>query len=86
MGNQKARLYIGGLSYSATEEDLKEAFKPYGKVIEAKVVTDRETGKARGFGFIEMGSPAEAEKALALDGNEILGRRISVSFAREKQR
>ena len=83
--NSKTRLYVARLSYDAQNRDLMELFSQHGTVKEAKVIMDRETGKSRGFAFVEMNSAVEAERALALDGEKILGRNIAVSFAREKE-
>jgi cold-inducible RNA-binding protein len=76
-------LYVGNLSYDTTEDDLRTAFAPHGVVLSAQVVTDRETGKPRGFGFVEMsnGGP-DAIKALNL--SELHGRNITVNEARPR--
>ncbi len=79
------KLYIGNLSYSAAHSDLEEAFSGYGQIEEIKVIEDRETGRSRGFAFITFSSPEDADKALEMDGQEIKGRAISVSIARERQ-
>ena len=83
MGN---RLYVGNLSYNVTEAELKEVFAEGGKnVVEVKIVLDRDTGRPRGFAFVEMGSDGEAAQAIeTLNGREIQGRPISVSEARER--
>jgi RNA recognition motif-containing protein len=83
MGN---RLYVGNLSYNVTEAELKEVFAEGGKnVVEVKIVLDRDTGRPRGFAFVEMGSDGEAAQAIeTLNGREIQGRAISVSEARER--
>jgi RNA recognition motif-containing protein len=80
------RLYVGNLSYNVTEPELRDVFAEGGKnVVEVKVVMDRETGRPRGFAFVEMGSDQEAADAIAnLTGREIQGRAISVSEARER--
>jgi RNA recognition motif-containing protein len=80
------RLYVGNLSYNVTEAELKEVFAEGGKnVVEVKVVLDRDTGRPRGFAFVEMGSDQEAAQAIeTLTGREIQGRPISVSEARER--
>jgi RNA recognition motif-containing protein len=84
MGN---RLYVGNLNYNASEEGLTELFGQDGRqVVECKIITDRITGRSRGFGFVEMGSEEEAKKAIeALDGQEMDGRALRVNFARERQ-
>lgn len=77
------RLYIGNLSYQAREEDLKQLFSKYGLVREVNLVRDRFSKKPKGYAFIEMPS-VEADKALALNGNEFFGRRLIVSRAKSK--
>jgi RNA recognition motif-containing protein len=80
------RLYVGNLSYNVTEPELRDAFGEGGRnVVEVKVVMDRDTGRPRGFAFVEMGSDAEAAAAITeLTGREIQGRAINVSEARER--
>jgi RNA recognition motif-containing protein len=80
------RLYVGNLSYNVTEPELRDVFAEGGKnVVEVKVVMDRETGRPRGFAFVEMGSDQEAADAIqTLTGREIQGRAINVSEARER--
>ena len=80
------RLYVGNLSYNVTETELREAFAEGGKnVVEVKIVLDRDTGRPRGFAFVEMGSDQEAAQVIeSLNGREIQGRPISVSEARER--
>jgi RNA recognition motif-containing protein len=79
------RLYVGNLSYDTNELTLKDAFGQAGTVTEAKVVMDRETGRPRGFAFVEMASDAEAQAAIQqLDGRELDGRPIKVSEAQER--
>ncbi len=80
------RLYIGNLSFSTTEADLLDAFKAEGhEVSEVKLVLDRDTGRPRGFAFVEMANDAAAAKAISsLNGRELQGRTISVSEARER--
>ena len=83
MGN---RLYVGNLPYSVTELDLRDLFAPMGTVTEAKIVTDRETGRPRGFGFVEMSNDAEAKKAIQeLDGRDVGGRPVAVKEAEERR-
>jgi len=80
------RLYVGNLSYNVTEPELREAFGEGGRnVVEVKIVMDRETGRPRGFAFVEMGSPEDASAVIeTLNGRSIQGRPISVSEARER--
>jgi RNA recognition motif-containing protein len=79
------RLYVGNLSYSVTEADLREVFAEAGSVEDVKVVLDRDTGRPRGFAFVEMSSDAEAGKATeSLNGRDVQGRAINVSEARER--
>lgn len=78
-----AKLYVGNLSYNVTEERLQQHFAQYGSVVSARIITDKFTGKSKGFGFIEMSSDQEAEKATSsLNGTDFEGRNIVVSEAR----
>ncbi len=80
---QVNKLYVGGIPYRSTEDDLKKTFAVAGAVVSASIISDRMTGRSRGFGFVEMASEAEAQAAIdALDGKEMDGRTLSVSFAR----
>ena len=80
------RLFIGGLSWNAGDEDVKEAFAAYGNVVSAKVVRYQDTGRSKGFGFVEYETVAEAETAKKeLDGKEVLGRAIKIDFARPRK-
>ncbi len=79
-------VYVGNLSYDATQDDLSQVFQEYGTVKNVKVPTDRETGRPRGFAFVEMESEAEEEAAIeALDGAEWMGRDLKVNKARPRQ-
>lgn len=79
------KLYIGNLPFSSTESDLEEIFGRHGAVKSASVITDRETGRARGFAFVEMQEDADADAAIrALDGSDLGGRTIKVNEARER--
>jgi RNA recognition motif-containing protein len=79
-----SKVFVGGLSYRTTEDSLRNYFGQVGTVTSARIITDRETGRSRGFGFVEMGSSAEAESAIAqLDGKELDERVIRVSIANE---
>ena len=80
------KMYVGNLPWSATEDQLKELFAPYGEVQSVAVITDRETGRARGFGFVEM-DEADADKAMReLDGRDFGGRALRVNEAQKKER
>lgn len=79
------KLYVGNLSFGVTDSDLSRMFEPYGAVESAQVVTDRDTGRSRGFGFVVMPSDHEANAAIAaLNGREIGGRTIAVNEARPR--
>jgi RNA recognition motif-containing protein len=79
-------IYVSNLSFDVQDEDLKDFFTPYGEVTSAKVITDRETGRSRGFGFVEMSDDAAAKKAIAeLDGATVENRNISVSVAKPRE-
>ena len=79
------RLYVGNLGYGVTSETLQELFEQYGPVRSAQVLMDRETGRSRGFGFIEMDGDTDAEAAIeALDGNDHEGRRLTVNEAKPR--
>ena len=78
-------MYVSNLSFHTTEDDLKNLFGQFGAVSSAKIIIDRETGKSRGFGFVEMGQDSEAKEAMSnLNNKEIEGRALSVTVAREK--
>jgi RNA recognition motif-containing protein len=79
------RLYVGNLSYNTTEITLRDAFGQFGTVSDAKIVMDRDTGRPRGFAFVEMSSDQEAQDAIAqLNGRELDGRAINVNEAQER--
>jgi len=85
-GSMGKKLFVGNLSFDTTSADLEALFAQIGSCESAAVITDRATGRSRGFGFVEMSSSAEAEKAIAeLNGKELHGRAISVNEARERQ-
>ncbi len=78
-------MYVSNLSFHTAEDDLRKLFEAFGAVSSAKVITDRETGRSRGFGFVEMDSASEAEAAMkGLNNKDIDGRAMSVTIAREK--
>jgi cold-inducible RNA-binding protein len=80
------KLFVGNLSFNTTENDLQDAFAAHGTVTEASLMTDRATGRSRGFGFVTMGSSEEAQKAVdALNGALVDGRNLTVNEARPKQ-
>jgi RNA recognition motif-containing protein len=79
-------IYVGNLSYQVTEDDLKRAFAEYGTVSRVQLPTDRETGRPRGFAFVEMGNDTEEEAAIqALDGAEWIGRDLKVNKAKPRE-
>ncbi len=79
-------LYVGNLSYDATKEDLAETFGAYGSVVKAIIITDRETGRSKGFGFVEMDSAAAGTAAIeGLDGKDLAGRDLRVNEARPRE-
>jgi RNA recognition motif-containing protein len=79
------RLYVGNLSYGVTEAELRETFAEAGEVVDVKVVLDRDTGRPRGFAFVELASDGEASRAIeTLNGRELQGRAMNVSEARER--
>ena len=80
------KLYVGNLPFSTTEEELKEMFGQHGEVTSAKVITDRETGRSRGFAFVEMDENGATAAMRALDGNQFGGRPLRVNEAQERER
>ena len=83
MGN---KLYVGNLAYSVRDEDLQQAFAQFGTVSSAKVMMDRDTGRSKGFGFVEMGSDAEAQSAInGMNGQALDGRALVVNEARPRE-
>ena len=82
-----SKLYIGGIPYRTTEDALRTAFEAAGTVVSVSIITDRMTGRSRGFGFVEMGSEAEAQAAIdLLNTKEFEGRTLSVSLARPQEK
>ncbi|NNC92057.1 MAG: RNA-binding protein [Acidimicrobiia bacterium] len=80
-------IYVGNLAFSTTTPDLERLFAEYGSVSRAQVIEDRDTGRSRGFGFVEMSSSDDAQKAIdALDGAEVDGRNLKVNVAKERSR
>ena len=81
------KLYVGNLAYSTDKDTLQRLFSEFGNVVSATIITDRQTGNSKGFGFVEFEDDACAQKAVsAINGKEVDGRRIRVSEAREKDR
>jgi len=80
------KIYVGNLSFSSTEDDLKDLFGRHGSVDSVAVITDRETGRPRGFAFVEMSEPSAASDAIrALDGTDFAGRTIKVNEAQDRR-
>jgi RNA recognition motif-containing protein len=80
------KLYVGNLAYGVTDSDLQQLFESHGTVQSAQVIIDRDTGRSKGFGFVEMGSDSEAQTAIqALNGKEVDGRALTVNEARPKE-
>lgn len=85
--NMNKRLYVGGIPYSSTEDSLKDAFSQAGEVTSVRIILDRMTGRSRGFGFVEMATEEEAQKAIELfDGKDFDGRTLVVNEARSDER
>ena len=77
------KIYVGNLPYSASDADLQQNFSAFGDVVSATVMTDRDTGRSKGFGFVEMSSPAQAQAAIeGLNGQSVSGRALVVNLAR----
>lgn len=81
------KLYVGNIPFSTTDEDLRGLFERHGAVLSARVITDRETGRSRGFAFVEMEDAGAADEAIrALDGSDMGGRNLRVNEAQDKRR
>lgn len=80
------KLYVGNLPFSASEDDVRDLFSSYGDVQSVSLITDRETGRLRGFGFVEMDDAGAREAIQALDGKDFQGRNLKVNEAQEKPR
>jgi RNA recognition motif-containing protein len=79
-------IFVGNLSFGATEADVRSLFEPYGNIERVNLITDRDTGQSRGFGFVEMSGNDEAQRAIAaLDGRELHGRNLKINEARPKE-
>jgi cold-inducible RNA-binding protein len=82
-----SKLFVGGLSWDTNDRSLADAFSQFGTVTEAKVISDRDTGRSRGFGFVTFDAPADAQRAIAeMDGTDLDGRTIRVNQAEDKPR
>lgn len=80
-------IYVGNLSFNTSSDELETLFAEYGEVADAQVITDRETGRSRGFGFVEMGSTEAAESAISgLNGTDVDGRQLKVNVAKPRSR
>lgn len=80
------KIYVGNLNYKVQDEDLQKIFEDFGNVVSAKVMVDRETGRNRGFGFVEMGDDSEAQRAIEeLNDGELMGRKLVVNEARPQK-
>ncbi len=81
-----SNLYVGNLSFDVNEDELHDLFSQQGEVVSAKVISDRETGRPRGFGFVEMAQSEDAQKAIeSLDGQEFKGRNMKVNLAKPRE-
>ncbi len=81
-----ANIYVGNLTFSTNDADLEHMFSEYGEVTKAQVITDRDTGRSRGFGFVEMASTEEGQKAIsALNGKDVDGRQLTVNLAKPRR-
>ncbi len=80
------KLYVGNLTYEVTDSALEQMFQPHGTVVSAQVIMDRDTGRSKGFGFVEMGSDNEAQTAIkAMNGKEVNGRQLTVNEAKPRE-
>ncbi len=82
----KNKLFVAGIPWSTTSEALKELFSQYGEVSEAVIITDRETGRSKGFGFVTFVNEADAQKALEMDGKQLEERTLVVNIAKPRER
>jgi len=81
----RKKLFVGGLSWNTTDDGLRQAFERFGQIVEAKVITDRETGRSRGFGFVTFSQDESAQQAInEMNGTQLEGRRIQVNEAQER--
>ena len=85
-GVWRVNIYVGNLSYQATDDDLRAAFEAFGKVDSARVIQDKETGRSRGFGFVEMSNDEEGKKAIeGVNNKDVAGRPVRVNEARPRE-
>ena len=79
-------IYVGNLSYRMSDDELRNAFSPFGEVTSARIIMDRDTGRSKGFGFVEMPDDGQAQEAISkLDGSEVEGRSLKVNVARPRE-
>jgi RNA recognition motif-containing protein len=83
---QQNKLYVGNFPFSVDEAQLRDLFSPYGEISELAMITDRETGRSKGFAFITFATQQAAEKALELDGKDLGGRNLRVNMAQEREK
>ena len=81
---QQNKLYVGNLSFTATKSDVESAFSSYGEIDEVRLITDRDTGRSRGFAFVTFSAQQDAESALEMNGKTLDGRNLIVNIAKEK--
>ena len=81
---QQNKLYVGNLAFSATQADVEAAFSTYGEIDEVRLITDRDTGRSRGFAFVTFATQQNAESALEMNGKTLDGRNLIVNIAKEK--
>lgn len=83
---QENKLYVGGISFNTTDQELQDAFAQAGTVVSAQIIIDRMTNRSKGFGFVEMGTAQEAQDAIRMwDGKELSGRTLTVNVARPRE-
>lgn len=82
----KAKIYVGNISYDTTEDNLRDFFEQYGNITDIKLISDYQTGRSKGFGFVTFSSDNEGEAALAGNGAELDGRKLNVNTARDNDR
>jgi heterogeneous nuclear ribonucleoprotein A1/A3 len=81
---QQNKLYVGNLAFTATQSDVETAFSSYGEIDEVRLITDRDTGRSRGFAFVTFSAQQDAESALEMNGKTLDGRNLIVNIAKEK--